>query len=273
MTSAFLDKKFPTLIGVLVIAVGTLLTTYLVKGDTLFDITAGPTQDPKNVRITNISDDSFTVSYITDDSVTGTLNFGTDPNQLNILILDDRDQLSQTIERRRSHSITVKNLEPNSTYSFSITSGNEKYLDNGSPYMVRAGSRINTVPSSQIPIAGKVIMPDGSVPSDGVVFVRINGAQDVSSVLKSDGTYTIPLNNLRNSALESYFTLSENTIINLEVISANLSSKIELPSDLINPVPTISLSGSYNFSAPSQEVSPSVEVSTQFSDLFQFFGN
>jgi len=271
MTSRFLDKRIPTLVGILIIAIGTIFTTYLVKGDTLFEIKAGPNQEPKNIKIANISDDSFTVSYITDDNFSGTLNFGTAPDQLNILVLDDRDQLTQTINSRSSHSLTVRELEPNTSYFFSITSGDKKYFDNGSAYTVQTGSSINNNPSSQIPIAGRVIMPDGSVPNDGIVYVKISGAQDVSTVLKSDGTYTIPLNNLRNSSLNDYFPLSENTIITIEVFSANLVSKIEITPDQINPVPTISLSGNYDFSASDPEISPE-DISTRSSELFPSVG-
>ena len=121
MKHKFLDKKIPTLIGILIIIVGIGLTTYLVKGDSIFELQASPRQNPENIKITNVTESSFTVSYSTDDSALGTLNYGENPASLNNLVLDDRDQLTQKVSARNSHSITVKNLKEDTNYFFSIT--------------------------------------------------------------------------------------------------------------------------------------------------------
>lgn len=266
-----LDRKIPSLIGVLLIAIGIALTTFLIKGGTVFELLAGPSDEPLDVRITNISDSSFTVSYITDGPSAGTLNVGSNPAQLNLLVLDDRDQLSQTISSRKTHIISVRNLDEDSTYFFSINSGSKNYLNNGSSYSVKTGGLINDNPTGQIPISGKVLMPEGLAVSDGIVYVKIEGAQDLSGFLKNDGTYTIPLNNLRSSSFNSYANLLESTQINIEIISENKSANAQVTLDQINPVPTMSLSGTYEFSSPPQSAPETSNTTTQFSDLFQFF--
>lgn len=244
------------LFGFLLILIGTVITIFLVKNGSLFFISAGPGQDPKNVEITNVSDISFTLTYVTDDKIIGTLNYGTDPGNLDTVILDDRDQLSQSVNEYNTHSISVKNLEPDSVYYFTINSGDKTYPKNGSPYNIKTGALIEDQPSSKEPLSGKVLLPDGSSPTEGLVYLMINGAQKLSGYLKNDGNYTIPLNTLRNGSLNSYFSFSKNSIINIEVTTGTLFSSVSLLPDEINPVPVITLSNNYDFSGNNRDLKP-----------------
>lgn len=247
-----LDKKIPTLVGLLLIILGIGGTTFLVRSGTLFEIMATPQQDPKGVLITNISDSSFTVSYLTDDQVIGTLNWG-EKGDLGNVALDDRDQLSQKVNKHKVHSITVRGLEPKTIYYFQITSGDKNYKDNDSFYEVRTGSTIQKDPSQQNPLTGKVIGPNGNIPLEGLVIVSLSNSQKLSTYLKNDGTYTVPLNTLRNKSLSDYLELFENSIINIEVISEDLFSSVSISASEISPVPLITLSNSYDFSTSQQK--------------------
>lgn len=264
------NRKFPTLIGLLIITIGTVVTTLLVKGGTVFNIKAGPDQEPKNIKVTNISDSSYAVSYLTDDQVIGTINYSTDPNNIDSVALDNRDELSQTVNKYTSHLITAKNLEPNTDYYYSITSGDKRYLDNGTPFKTKTGNVITENPSSQVPISGKVVMPDGSIPKEGLVYVTINNAQQISTLLKNDGTYTLPLNNLRNLNLDEYFKIDASTLINVDIYAERLFSSLSTSPGEISPVPLITLSGSYDFSNPVNSPTP---TNSSDSEGFPAFGN
>src|SRR3989344_1433063 len=231
----FFDRKIPTLIGLLIIIAGTAITTFLVKRETLFQIVAGPEQEPENIKITNISDSLFTLTYTTDAKVIGTLNYSKDPTLLDTVSLDDRDQISQSAIKYSAHSITVKDLEPNTLYYFSITSGDKKYLNNASPFKVETGEIIDKDPSLQVPMSGKIVMPNGNPASDGLVYVKVSGAQELSTLINIDGTFTLPLNNLRNSTFDDLFTIDANTIINIEIYSENLFSSVSVSPEEINP--------------------------------------
>lgn len=244
-----LNKKFPAVFGFLLITVGIVLTTLLVKTGGLFQINAGPGQEPKNVAITNISDSSFTLVYTTDDNVIGTINYGSDRNNLDSVALDDRDQLSQSVNKYTVHSATVRELSPDTTYYFNITSGDKKYLNNNSLYGIKTGSQIESEPSTHPPLSGKVILPDGSVPIEALVTISVNGAETLSTISKTDGSYAIPLNSLRNESLDQYFQLNQNSILNIEIISGGLSSSVSVSESQTNPVPIITLSNTYDFSS------------------------
>ncbi len=246
-------KKIPTLIGLILILIGTVVTTILVRGDTIFQIRAGPGMDPKNIKITNVSEVSFTISYLTDDKVISTVNYGIDPNSLDGISLDDRDQVSQQINKYNSHSITVRNLNPNTKYYYSITSGSKKYVDVGFKFEFTTKGEISENPSSQVPISGRVTLPDGTSPNDGIVYVKISDSETISSLLKERGSYTVPLNTLRRLNLDEYIEINEDTIINIDIFAGGLSSSISVKPNEINPVPLITLSGNYDFSKTNED--------------------
>lgn len=244
-----LNKKFPAGFWFLIIIVGVILTTLLVQTGSLLRINAGPGQEPKNVAITNISDSSFTLVYTTDDSVIGTINYGSDQNNLDSVALDDRDQLSQSVNKYTVHSVTVRELEPDTSYYFSITSGDKEYLNNNSLYSTKTGSLIESQPSSSLPLSGKVILPDSSIPTEALVTVSVNGAQALSTISKTNGSYAIPLNSLRNESLDQYFGLDKSSILNIKIMSGGMSSSVNVSESQASPVPIITLSNTYDFSS------------------------
>lgn len=241
-------RKVFSALSLLIIAIGITITVILVRTGSLFEIFAGPGENPKNIKITNLSDSSFTVSYTTDDQVIGTITIGKNPGNLETIFLDDRDQINQNITEYKVHSISTKGLNPNTLYYFSITSGTKTFLNNGSPFNVRTASEISDSPSSHNPLSGRIIMPDGSTPSEGLVYASINGSQKISSYIKSNGNYTIPLNTIRNEALNSYYDIKSGDIINIEIEANNLFTSASVSENDISPVPLITLSNNYDFS-------------------------
>lgn len=248
-----LDKKIPSLLGIFIIAIGIASTTFLVKGNQVFQTNAGPGSDPKNIQITNVSDSSFTVIYTTDSATIGTVKQGKSSDLLDQTFLDDRDKGSQNVNDYKTHIITVNNLIPNTTYYFSIDSGDNTVTNNGTPFNVTTGPKINNS-SFQSPIKGKVVSPDGKTPAEGIVFASINGSQVKATYVEKDGSYTIPMNDLRTLDLNEYFIINDNSIVSLEVNSDSLSSKISASSSNFDSIPTITLSNNYDFSNSYEEV-------------------
>ena len=259
------NKKLFSYLAVFLIILGIVATTILVVGRNTFLIKAGPSSIPKNIQNTNISDSSFTVTYDTDASVIGTINFGEDSNNLDQIVLDDRDQLSQKINNYTSHSITANTLKPNTTYYYTVTSGSEAITNNGQPFEIKTGIVIANPPNSQKPVSGRVINPDGTTPSDGLVFLSIPGSQILSTLLKEDGTFTIPLNTLRNENYNDYYNLNNDSKIEIKIISNNLNSLINLSKNQLSPVPVITLSNNYDFQETVNEPKPTRSAS--FKDL------
>ncbi len=247
MKQNFWNKKIPTILGILVITISVGVTTFLVNQSTLFKSNASLSDQPKDVRITNITDTSFTVSYSTDAQVSGSLNYGKDIN-LGQSALDDRDEQSGNLANYNIHNITVHLLSQQTQYFFTITSAQDSFLNNGEPFTVTTGPALSN-PPTQTPMTGKIILPDGSAASEAIIYVTMDKAQVISTLTKTDGSYILPLNSLRTNDNAAYYTLSSSTNLKILVTGDGLSSNASLSFNQINPVPTITLSKDYDFSA------------------------
>lgn len=246
MKKNFWDKRIPTLLGIFLITIGVGVTTLLVKQGTLFQTKASPSEQPQNVRITNVTDNTFTVSYTTDALVIGSINYGK-TQELGQSGLDDRDQESGSLTSFSMHNITVRNLSPGTRYLFTITSGKDTYMNNSHPFEVTTGNTISVNPTSQEPMSGKIILPDGSTPKEALLYVTADNSQVISVLTKSDGTYILPLNAVRTADFSAYYDFSQNQSIKILAIGNSLTSNAKLTIDQIHPVPTITLSSDYDF--------------------------
>lgn len=243
------NKRIPTIFGFLVIVIGIALTSFLTQKGVIFTGRASPSNEPTNVQITNVSDTSFTVSYTTTDSVFSSLNVGANTS-LGTTVLDERDK---TLTEHKVHSITVRNLNPETSYLFSIVSGQDTFLKDGVLYSVKTAPLL-TSPTQRGTITGKVVNPDGTNPLETIVYFSIRGAQTLSTLTKADGTYSFSLNSLRRSDLSSYYTPTEEDTAAISIFGDSLTSEASLLVDIKN-VPTITLSKNYDFTISTSPIS------------------
>ena len=256
MRKTFLDKKIPTLLGLLLIVVGLGVTTFLVNQGGLLKSNATPSQQPQEVRITNITGNSFSVSYTTQDSVVGSINYGKD-NNLGQTGLDDTDQQTGTVMTHKIHNVTIRNLTSSTKYYFDITSAQQAYMNNGHNFEVTTGPDLSGSPPQQNPIAGKIVLPDGSVPKEAIIYVTANGAQVISTLVKPDGSYILPLNSLRTTDLSSFYDLPTNANMQILAIGDGFNSNVLLSPGQTHPVPVITLSKNYDFTTSQTPVASS----------------
>lgn len=234
------------------IAIGVGLTSFLVRMGTNFTGRATPLENPENVRITNISDASFTVSYKTQGTVFGSISYGLDEN-MGTSVGDQRDQQTGNFNPYRIHSITVRNLKPSTKYFFAITSGQNTFLNKDKSFEVATGSKIAEEPNKQEPIVGKVTSQQNSL-DETIVYLSLENGQMASTLVKPDGNYILPLNSIRTKDLNSYFSFSQETILNLLIMGISEESSVTLMTKQINPVPVVTLSKNYDFSLDNSEV-------------------
>jgi len=256
-------KKIPSILGIFLIVVGIIATSFLIQQGIIFITKAALSNVPRNLRITNVTDSSFTASYITDEKVIGSINLGISKN-LGQISRDDRDQQSGKLGTFKLHNITVRNLKPTTKYYFSIISGQDTFYNNDNPYEVDTSSPIDSDPSRQEPISGKVLLANGSNANEAIVYATIDGAQAISTLIKSDGSYILPLNSLRTSGLNSYFQFTNN-LIKMQIIgSESQTSNVILQIKQINPVPAVTLEKNYDFSQSPEPISSSSAQFQQF---------
>ncbi len=261
--SNIFSKRIPTIFGMLAIVFGIGITAFLTNQGVNFTGHASPSDEPQNILVSNVSDTSFTVSYTTSGSVLGSLNVGQN-TALGTTVLDDRDK---TPTAHTIHVMTVKNLNPSSAYFFSITSGQNTYLNNGVLFNTKTSPLFGTTPNQQGSITGKIILPDGTTPKEAILYINIAGAQSLSTITNGDGTYTLPLTSVKSSDLQGFYKIPKGANVKISVFGDSLTSEAALSSDQLSDVPTITLSQNYDFKIgnlpinQTQTSTPSAEVS------------
>ena len=180
--------------------------------------------DSWGVRITDIRDSSFTVSWITQNEMTGAIHFGTDPAKLDQIAYDVRgDNLSDYL-----HYVKIDGLPiANATYFFDIHSGSVVDDNGGNHYVVTTGPTLDlSTPGESI--YGLVIQSDGeTVVKQCVVYITLSDNNSTGSlgtsatmshlIVQTDSGhwYTKPTNALTPD-LDGYFVSSSGDNVELD---------------------------------------------------------
>jgi len=168
--------------------------------------------EPRNIKISNISKDKFTVSWITDIQEGGRIAYGNTASLGNIAY-DVRGESFEGI----THYVIVAGLASNTAYYYDIISGGATYDNSGAHYTVTTGAILS--PSADTDIAyGQVFLSDGITPAEGaIVYITLRDGDNAgtsgdsqlcSSLVGSAGYWYFNLKNVRNQALDSYFNYS-----------------------------------------------------------------
>jgi len=243
---AQLQKKNLGIIAGIIFIIIIGITITLIQQGVLILTRARPTTIPERVQVTNVSDTSFTIVFTTGVKTTGAIMLP-EGDISNTIILDDRDKASGIQNEYFSHHITVPNLKPQETYTFTIISNGEKY-ENAAEYKVTTGTSITTPPPAQNPLYGNLLLPDGSQASDTIVIAKTENSQSISAVSDKSGKYIIPTNSLRNNLLTGYLVLEPDSQIFITSFRENYQAKIATNFQIAQNLPPATLNQNYSFS-------------------------
>ena len=241
-------KRIPTLFGLLLLGVGIVSINFALNKGAFFITRATPTYAPEQVRITNLTDTSLSVSYITQDAVLGTVSYGTTSTGGKVA-LDDRDQQSGNPLPYTVHHITIKNLSPDTDYFFRITSSDRVFLDNDKSFATKTLPSLAQNPTRQPPIVGGISHSDGSKDNNILVLLVTENAQTLSVLTKPDGNFVMPLNAIRSKDFLNYLTFSDADIIKLLALTPTGKATVSVLPKQISPVPPVTIGNTYDFTS------------------------
>ncbi len=194
--SGLMNKRIPTLLGILILVGGLVAGVILVNMRQGIESKAGPTESPKNVKVSNLGSTTFSVSWTTDVPLTGLIKYSEDPAKITTPAGDSRDQISGTSQGYTNHTVNVTGLGANKTYYFLIVSGSGSYDDTGKPFQVRTTAQVVAPPEDVI--FGKVVGISGEAINGAIVFVEADGSTALSTITRTDGTWRLNLANARD---------------------------------------------------------------------------
>ena len=203
--------------------------------------TSTPAATISEVRVANVRDTSFTVSWVTDQLATGEVHYGgangvwhgsdladastTDvpsalDTSLDQVAYDDRGAGTSD----DTHYVTLTGLTPNTTYYFDVVSDGTTDDNEGAHYAVTTGPTL-ALPNSDT-IYGQVFKAcsepcrreDGTTPAEGaIVYITLrdadgSGSPDeaapLSALVEGSGYWLANLGNARTAGLTAYFGYS-----------------------------------------------------------------
>lgn len=238
-------KKIPTLVGLLSVVI--LVGVVVVFSETLLRVPlrASGSQQPTEVQVTNVSDVSFTVTWLTGSPATGSVLVSS-PGKANRLYYDQRDA-SGKLGTYTAHSVTVLNVTPNTQFTMKVLSNGKPFEDKQGPYAIRTPATLPANTNALEPAYGTVYANDNTPVEGALVYLTLEGGRRLSTLTKSSGLWLIPLSRVRTEDLSGYLAVSDR--ITESIIVRHRDSQIRATTDPLNdsPVPDMVLGQTYDF--------------------------
>lgn len=258
-------RKIPTLLGIGLVVLIVGIVAVFFETTVRTPTGASPSLIPQDVRFTNITDSSFTVTWLTQAPATG-VSIISSGQQKAQTVPDERDG-NGVLGKYTTHSITFRSAKPDSEYFVKILSNGSEFQDkNNRPYTVKTARTIPSASNGLEPAFGSVITPDNQ-PADGaLVYVTLEGSQVLSSVVKASGSWLIPLNLVRTADLERYLNPTDRVTEDILVRSGGGDATAITDTLNDSPVPAIVIGKTYDFrkqqAKKTQEIPPVVAQAT-----------
>ena len=177
------------------------------------------------VLITNLTDVGFTVVWRSSQKVDGYVKYGTSKTSLTEEVWDVRDGLSNR-GTYYAHSVESKRIEPDTTYYFTIYSGEDVYNNSGEMYSVTTLPTLSSPPPFETKSGS---LGEVSTPGDWIVVAKIVDDDEAGTLGSSKLMSTIPDDNgywiltvvdSRSEDGSAYFSFSNSDILNVYFLGA-----------------------------------------------------
>lgn len=204
--------RIPTIIAISILTIGLSFSVLFIQKKQIFFSSAKSQNPPRDVKVSNITDSSFTITWTTQEKTSSSISWGKDKNSLNQVIAEETKIDSYT------HSATIRNLEPSTTYYFKIKSGENLYDNNKLPWEAKTAPRISSPENYSIQnFSGSIVNSLGTPIASALVFIKIEGASALSTFTSENGSWIVPTNNIRTEDLNNFYKISGQEIVEIQV--------------------------------------------------------
>lgn len=232
-------STLPTILGIIVLLAGTFFGVFLINKNQIFRLGAEGANSPKDIKVSNVTDTSLTISWITDAETLGFITWGTSESSVNGTE-QDSDQKSLT------HSVTLNGLKQETKYFYKINSEGTLFDNKGIPWQTSTGKDIGTSKNSLL-ISGSVLTSTGQPVKNALVYANVGG-YFLSTLTSDSGNYVFQLGNVRSQGLNSYPSVDPSqTLVELFVQSGTGVSSAKIFPQSAKPVPPLIMGQNHDF--------------------------
>lgn len=236
------QKGFKTFVILVIILGTTFFSTTLARQTIRTRLSAETTQSPENLKISNITHNSATISWLTNAQTLGFIVYG----QTSSLNSKEGENKTSNI-----HHITLTNLTENTLYYFEVGVGDKTYNQDGKPYTFTTAASTSEGLSHKV--FGQILNIELAPAENVLVYLNIkdkdgHGSTGISTTLSSVtnpvGLFTLDLAKAKVADLSEPFDFSKRGDL-VEIIARGPHkerSSILLDVSQTQPTPTITLS-------------------------------
>src|SRR3989344_2926731 len=230
------EPHIPTLVALLILLVGMGASIFLLEKGSTFFSSAQISAQPNEVTIANITDTSFSVSWITENPVIGFIQY----SQNSIIAVsqtafDIRDGNKPV--PRYTHFVTVTGAKQNTPYNIAIKSGKSNLTTQLS---LRTGTTLFPPQEATQPAFGSLVDKNDNPVQEALVHASFEGSQTLSTLV-SDGKWMLPLGSLRSTDGGRYFLASKSDQERIFFVGKNGSSIVTTTTENDSPLPLVRL--------------------------------
>lgn len=237
------EFHIPTIVALLILLIGLSSLIFLLENGPALLARGATTPTPASVTIANVTDREFSVAWATAAITTGLIEY-TEQGLVSTPRLERDIRDGQKLTPRYTHLVTASALKPNATYKFAIVSGGKKFSD--SHFTVTTGTAL-TPPTHALDPAFGTLLDSRNMPVDeALAFVSFEDSQILASVVETDGTWILPLGQLRSKDGSRYFTPRKQDEERLLFVGPDASATVIATTDSDSPLVPVRLGESYD---------------------------
>ena len=126
------NRTFYIIGTILLIAIIAVAGYSVAQRNTQIKTQAESPTTPIDLRISEISQSSFTIEWETEADFSGYVLYGIKPEELNAVGIDQKGTY-----KFKNHIIILEDLQPETTYYYAVVSEEDTYFSEGNPFEIK----------------------------------------------------------------------------------------------------------------------------------------
>lgn len=233
--------RIPTILGLGLLFAAVVLGTAIFVYHQRISKEIMEKYSPFDIEIVNLTDSQATIVWQTETPVVSEIILG---NQiLSQKGFDDRGSSGL----RLTHSVTMKNLTPQTRYQFKIKA--DKFTYPKTPQSFTTGDKLDKQAQTPIkPVVGTVVNSSLDPIDEALVFFQSEKFATISTYTSTAGSFILPLGNLRTKDLKNSYNPTGQEEATIKIIRGHAQSNIELVVPAVNPhLPPVTIGENRDF--------------------------